>query len=334
MNICTTATRALASSVFAMAGASALAQHPATGLGRGYPEKPVRLVVPFPPGGAADIMARQVAQKLTDALGAQFIVDNRAGAGGAIGAEYVSRAVPDGYTLLQSSASFMSINPHINTKLRYHPLTSFTPVILIGHAPNVLAEHPSLPVKSVKDLIGLAKARPGVLSFASSGTGTILHLTGEWFMQRANIRMLHVPYKGAAPAVIDTLAGQVTMLFAAYPSIAAQERAGKLKALAVTSLTRLDIAPHLPTMAEAAALPGFESNQWWGISGPAGLPAAIVTRLNAELDRILRGADIKQRFAVDGAEPDGGAPNDFAVYLRNDHGKWGEVIKTAGIKGE
>lgn len=298
-----------------------------------YPAKPVRVVVPFPPGGAADIVGRQVAQKLTDAFGAQFIVDNRAGAGGAIGAEYVSRAVPDGYTLLQSSASFMSINPHMNTKLQYHPLTSFSPVILIGHAPNVLAAHPSLPVKSVKDLIGLARARPDALSFASSGTGTILHLTGEWFMQRANIRMLHVPYKGAAPAVIDTLAGHVTMLFAAYPSIAAQARAGKLNALAITSLTRLEIAPHLPTMAEAA-LPGFESNQWWGISGPAGMPAAIVARLNAEFDRILHGADIKQRFAADGAEPDGGTANDFAVYLKNDYGKWGKVIKTAGIKGE
>ena len=298
-----------------------------------YPAKPVRIVVPFPPGGAADIMARQVAQKLGDALGAQFIVDNRAGAGGAIGAEYVSRAVPDGYILLQSSASFMSINPHMNARLQYHPLTSFSPVILIGHAPNVLATHPSLPVRSVKDLIGMARARPDALSFASSGTGTILDLTGERFIQRAKIRMLHVQYKGAAPAVVDTLAGQVTMLFAAYPSIAAQARTGKLNALAITSLKRLDIAPHLPTMAEAA-LPGFESNQWWGISGPAEMPEPIVIRLNAELDRVLRGADIKQRFAADGAEPDGGTATEFAVYLKNDHEKWGKVIRTAGIKGE
>ena len=297
-----------------------------------YPEKPVRLVAPFPPGGALDIMARHVTQKLSEAFGMQFIVDNRGGAGGAIGTENVARSAPDGYSLLFSSTSAMSINPHIN-KVQYDPLTSFSSVIMIGYAPEVLVVHPSVPVKTVKDLIAIAKARPEALSFASSGVGTIIHVTAEMFAQRAGIKMLHVPYKGAAPAVIETVAGQVTLMFAAYPSVSGQVRAGKLKGLAITSLKRLAIAPELPTVAEAA-LPGFESNQWWAVSGPAGMPAPIVARLNSELNKVLRTDDIKKRFAVDGAEPSGGTANDLASYIRNDYEKWGRVIKSIGIKGE
>ena len=315
----------MATSVLALAAASALAQN--------YPEKPVRMVVPFPPGGAADIVARHAAQKLTEALGAQFIVDNRAGAGGAIGTDYAAHAAPDGYTLINASSSSMSINPHIGAGTPYDPLRSFTPVILIGYAPNVLVVHPSVPAKSVKELIAIAKARPNALNIASNGSGTISHLTAELFMQRAGIRMVHVPYKGSAPATIDLMAGQVSMLFAAYPSVSTQVQAGKLKALAVTSAKRIEIAPQLPTVAEAA-LPGFESSQWWGLYGPAGLPGPIVTRLNSELNKILRTADIKKRFAADGAEPGSGTPNDLAVYLKNDYEKWGKVIRAAGIKAE
>lgn len=309
----------------AMASVAALAQM--------YPAKPVRVVVPFPPGGAADIVARHVTQKLSVAFNTQFIVDNRAGAGGAIGTDFIAHAAPDGYAMLMASSSTMSINPHIGAKSPYDPITSFTPVILIGYAPNVLVVHPSVPAKSVKELIAIAKARSDALSYASNGTGTLSHLTGELFMQRAGIKMLHVPYKGAAPAVIDVIAGQVSMLFAAYPSVSTQERAGKLKALAVTSAKRIEIAPQLPTVAEAA-LPGFESSQWWGFYGPAGLSEAIVTRLNVELNKILRTADIKQRLAADGAEPGAGTPNDLATYLKNDYEKWGRVIVKAGIKGE
>ena len=291
-----------------------------------YPDKPVRAVVPFPPGGAADIVARHVAQKLSESLGVQMIVDNRAGAGGAIGAEYVSRAAPDGYTLLLASSSAMSINPHVMAKPTYDPLRSFAPIGLIGYSPNVLVVHPSVPARSVKELIALARSHPESLSFGSNGTGTLSHLTGELFMQRAGVRLLHVPYKGAAPAVIDTVAGQISMLFAAYPSIAGQARAGKLRAMAVTSAKRVSVAPELPTIAEAA-LPGFESTQWWGAYGPAGLPAAIVTRLNTELDRILRTEDIRKRFSHDAVEPAGGSPEDLARYLKDDYGKWGKVIR-------
>ena len=298
-----------------------------------WPEKPVRVVVPFPPGGAADIVARQVVQGLSASFGTQFIVDNRAGAGGAIGADNIARAQPDGYSLLFASSSALSINPHIMAKTPYDALRDFTPILLIAHAPNVLVVHPSVPAKSVKELIAVAKTRPGALNFASNGAGTLSHLTGELFMQRAGVRMVHVPYKGAAPAVIDTIAGNVSLLFAAYPSVSAQERSGRLRALAVTSAKRAQIAPNLPTVAESG-LPGFESSQWWGLYGPAGLPAAIVTRLNAETNKVLRGAEVIKRLAADGAEPAGGTPAALASYHKADYERWGKVAKAAAIKPE
>ena len=300
---------------------------------QGYPEKPVRVVVPFPAGGAADIVARQVAQGLSASFGTQFIVDNRAGAGGAIGSDNVARATADGHTLLFASSSAMSINPHIGAKSPYDALRDFTPIVLIGHAPNVLVVHPSVPARTVKELIAVARAKPGALNFASNGAGTLSHLTGELFMQRAGVRMVHVPYKGAAPATVDTIAGNVSLLFAAYPSISGQERTGRLRALAVTSARRAAVAPNLPTVAESA-LPGFESSQWWGLYGPAGLPAAIVSRLNAETNKVLKGAEVVRRLAADGAEPAGGTPAALASYHKADFERWGKVVKAAGIKPE
>ncbi|MGZ8269303.1 MAG: Bug family tripartite tricarboxylate transporter substrate binding protein [Burkholderiales bacterium] len=296
-----------------------------------YPEKPVRVIVPAPAGGALDIVARTLTQKLSDAFGAQFIVDNRGGAGGAIGAEAVARAAPDGYTLLITSSSAVSINPHFAPK-PLDPLRSFSPIVLVGSSPNVLVAHPSLPARSVKDLIAIAKARPDALAFASNGSGTLSHLTGALFMQRAGVKMLHVPYKGAAPAVIDTVAGNVSVLFAAFGSVSAQERAGKLRGLAVTSLKRAAIAPQLPTVAET--LPGFESTQWWGVYGPAGLSGEIVNRLNAELNKILRMADVQKRLAAEAAEPAGGMPGELAAYHKADFEKWGKVVRSAGVKAE
>jgi len=313
--------------------ATALVAVSAAAVAQTYPEKPVRTIVPFPPGGAADIVARHVAQKLSESFGVQFIVDNRAGAGGAIGAEAAARSPADGYTLLFASSSAMSINPHIMAKASYDPLKSFSYLGLIGHSPNVLVVHPSVPARNVKDLIALARSKPESLAYGSNGSGTLSHLTGELFMQRAGIKLLHVPYKGAAPAVIDTVAGQVSVLFAAYPSIAGQARAGKLRAMAVTSAKRVGVAPELPTVAEAA-LPGFESTQWWGAYGPAGLPAAIVSRLNAELNKVLRTDDMKKRLAPDAVEPAGGTPDDLARYLREDFEKWGKVVKSAHIRAE
>jgi tripartite-type tricarboxylate transporter receptor subunit TctC len=297
-----------------------------------YPERPVRLVVPFPPGGAIDIMARQTAQKLGEALEAQFIVDNRSGAGGAIGTENVARSAPDGYSLLFASTSPMSINPHIN-KVAYDPIASFTSIAMVASSPQLLVVPPSLPARSVRELIAMAKARPGALSFGSSGVGTIIHVTTEMFAERAGIKLLHVPYKGAAPAVVDTISGQVTMLFAAYSSVSSQVRAGKLRALAITSHERLPLAPEIPTVAESG-LPGFESNQWWALAGPAGLPGGVVNRLNTELNKILKTAEVRKRFAADGAQAVGGTPQALAAYIRNDYDKWGAVIRTVGIKAE
>ncbi|MES2562143.1 MAG: tripartite tricarboxylate transporter substrate binding protein [Pseudomonadota bacterium] len=298
-----------------------------------YPEKPVRVIVPFPPGGAADIVARQIAQGLTTNLGAQFIVDNRGGAGGAIGTEAAGRAAPDGYTLLFASSSVLSINPHLGIKAPYDVLRDFTPIALMGFAPNVLVIHPSVPAKSVKELIAISKSRPGALNYASNGAGTLSHLTAELFMQRAAIKMVHIPYKGAAPATIDTMAGNVSVLFAAYPSVSAQERSGRLRALAVTSARRVAVAPHLPTVAESA-LPAFESSQWWGLYGPAALPAAIVNRLNTESNKVLKTPEVIKRLAADGAEPGGGTAQALADYHRADFEKWGKVVKAAGIKPE
>ena len=312
---------------FALALTLAAAAHAQT-----YPEKPVRMIAPFPPGGAADIVARQVAQGLSANMGAQFIVDNRAGAAGAIGAEAVARAAADGYTLLFTSSSAISVNPAIS-KLSYDPLRDFTPVALIGFAPNVLAVHPSVPAKTVKELIGVAKSKPGALNYASNGAGSLSHLTAELFMQRAGIRMVHVPYKGAAPAVVDTIAGNVSLLFAAFPSVIAQARQGRLRMLAVTRVKRSEAAPELPTIAEAA-LPGFESGQWWGLYGPAALPAAIVSRLNGETNKVLRTAEVRKRLAADGAEPAGGTPQELATYHRADYEKWVKVAKASGVKPE
>jgi len=298
-----------------------------------YPEKPVRVVVPATAGGALDVVARQLMQKLGERLNAQFIVDNRGGAAGAIGAENVARAATDGYTLMFASSSVLAINPTLGAKTTYDILRNFAPIILVGYAPNVLAVHPSLPARTVKELIAIAKAKPGTLAFASNGAGTLSHLTAALFMQQARIEMLHVPYKSASPAVIAAAAGEVPVIFSAYPSVSTQIQAGKLRGLAVTSAKRIAAAPALPTIAEAA-LPGFESTQWWGFYAPAGTPADIVSRLNREMNLILATADTRKRLAAEGAEPAGGSPADLGAYHRADYERWEKVIRAAGIKAD
>jgi tripartite-type tricarboxylate transporter receptor subunit TctC len=298
--------------------------------GQGYPEKPIRVVVPFPAGGAADIVARHVTTRLSGIIGQQIVVDNRGGAGGAIGADNAARAAPDGYTLLFASSSVLSINPHLGAKTNYDVLRSFTPIVLIGHAPNVLTVHPSVPAKSVKELIAVARAKPDALAYASNGAGTLSHLTGELFSQRAGVKMLHVPYKGAAPAVIDTVAGNVSVLFAAFPSVSSQARAGRLRALAVTSAKRIAIAPELPAVAETVK--GFESSQWWGFYGPVGLPAPVIEKLNSASNKVLSGDDIKKALALDGAAPAGGTPAELAAFHKADYDKWGAVMTKAGLR--
>jgi tripartite-type tricarboxylate transporter receptor subunit TctC len=297
-----------------------------------YPAKPVRVIVPFPPAGAADIVARAITQEMSKAWGAQVVVDNRAGAGGLIGAEQAARAAPDGYTLLFASASPMTVSPHLTAKPPYHPLKDFTPIILIGFSPNVLMVHPSLPAQSMKALIALAKSRPGQINYASNGVGTLSHLAAELIKFQAGINLVHVPYKGGAPAMIDTVAGHCSVFIAAYPTVAGQMRAGRLRAIAVTSAKRLDLAPELPTVAET--LPGFEAMQWWGAYGPVGLPAELVSKLNADIGKALLSTEVKQRLAADAAEPGGGSPRELAAYLKTDYERWGRVVKASGIRAD
>jgi len=301
-----------------------------TAAAQSYPVKPVRVIVPFPPAGGTDLFARLVAQKLSTALGQQFLTDNRSGAGGMIGSEAAARAAPDGYVLLITSSSTHSINPHLTRKPLYDALRDFSPVIVIAQAPNVLVAHPSLPVRSVKELIAFAKSRPGEINYASNGSGTLSHLTGELFKLRAGINMVHIPYKGGPPAVTDVMAGQVSVLFAAFPTVIGQVRAGRLRALAVSGAKRASAAPELPTVAET--LLGFESSQWWGMFAPATTPAAIVNRLNTEIEKFLRDTEMQERFAANGAEAVGGTPAWFADFLKADYEKWGAVVKKTGIK--
>lgn len=301
-------------------------------LAQPYPAKSIRVVAPFPPSGGTDLFARALAQKLGTVFGQQVIVDNRSGAGGMIGSDMVARATPDGYTLLVTSSSTHSIAPHITRKPLYDPLRDFAPVIAIASAPNLLVVHPSLPVRTVTQLIDLAKARPGAINYASNGAGTLSHLTGELFKLQTGTNLAHIPYKGGPPAVIDLVAGQVSVLFTAIPTAVTQVRAGRLRAIAVTGLKLVDAIKEVPTVAET--VPGFESSQWWGMFAPPGTPADIIDRLNAEVGRMLVDAEVKARFANEGADSIGGSPREFAAYLKADYEKWGKVVKEAGIRPE
>lgn len=298
-----------------------------------YPEHPVHVITPFPAGGAADVVLRLVTQKLSESLGAPFVVENKAGAGGGIGSLLVAKAEPDGYTLLLTSSSAMSINPLLAEKALYNPLSDFTPIVLIGSSPNVLVVNTKEPINTLSDLIALAKAKPNALSFASNGAGTLSHLTGELFNQYAGVNMLHVPYKGAAPAVADTIGGQVNALFAAYASVNGMVKAGKLKMIGVTSLKRMEITPEVPTLNESG-LKGFESNQWWGLYGPPRLSTSVVQLLNSEMNKVLSNKDNKKRFAEESIELMGGTPAQLTQYLKTDYAKWEKVIKNANIKNQ
>lgn len=322
-------TRWCASMIAALAAWPAAAQLPSPG---SYPAKAVRVIVPFPAAGGTDLFARAISQKLSATLGQQFVVDNRSGAGGAIGCDLVAKAQPDGYTLLITSSSTHSINPHLARKPLYDALRDFAPVAHIASAPNLLVVHPSLPVRSVKELVALAKARPGQLNYASNGTGTLSHLTGELFKLRTGTQLVHVPYKGGPPALIDLVSGQVAALFTAVPTAAVHMRAARLRAVAVTGEKRLELMKDVPTIGET--IPGFESSQWWGFFAPAGVSADLVAKLNGEVEKILRDAEVRSRFTAEGAEAAGGAPADFAVFFKTDYEKWRKVVAEAGIRPE
>jgi tripartite-type tricarboxylate transporter receptor subunit TctC len=298
-----------------------------------YPTHPIRMIVPFPPGGATDIITRIIGQKLSEQLGQSVVIDNRPGAGGAIGSEAAAKSPPDGYTLLMATTSTHSIGPTLNPKTPYNVEKDFIPVSQVALATNVLVISPVVNASSVKELIELAKKQPGKLNFASSGNGTIVHLTGELFRSTAGIDIVHVPYKGTALSIPDLLSGNVAMIFDNIVSAQPNLKAGKLKALAVTSKARSSLMPELPTVAESG-LPGFESDTYFGVFAPAGTPKAIVDKLSAELRRAVTSPEVKEALARQGAEPVGSTPEQFAATIRSETDKWAKLIKQVGVKVE
>lgn len=296
-----------------------------------YPSKPVRMIVPFAPGGGLDISTRLIGQKLTEKWGQNIVVDTRPGAATIVGTEIASKAAPDGYTLLMITTTF-AINPGLYPKLPYDPVKHFMPVTQLNSQPNVIVVAPSFAARSVKDLIAAAKAKPGELTFASPGAGSAPHLSAEMFQRQAGVTMIHVPYKGIPPAVTDVLGGRVAMLFTTTISAAPHIKAGKLRAVAITSAKRQSSMPEVPTIGET--LPGYRAEAFQGMVAPAGVPQAIVNMISAEIARIVQLPDVAQRFQLDGAEPVGSTPKEFAAFLKAEMQKWSKVIKDAGIKPE
>jgi len=320
--------------VFAIATAlalGALAAVPFAAAQGTYPTKPVRIVVPFPAGGTTDILARAAAQRLTETLGQSVVVDNRPGAGGNIGAELVAKAPPDGHTLLMGTVGTHAINASLYAKMPYDHIRDFAPIILVAGVPNVLVVHPSVPVNSVQELIAYAKANPGKLNFASSGSGTSIHLSAELFKTMAGVHMAHVPYKGSAPAVTDLLGGQVQLMFDNLPSALPHIKAGKLKALAVTSATRAPALPDVPTIAESG-LVGFDATSWFGLLAPAGTPQPIIARVNGDVAKWLATAEAKEKMAGLGANSAGQSTDEFVRHIAAETSKWAKVVKDSGAK--
>ena len=322
--------RRLAVAFFAViiaAGATPLA----IAAGEAYPSRPIRLVVPFPAGGPLDVVARAIGQKLTDAWGQPVIIDNRPGAGGNIGADLVAKSAPDGYTILEGALSTHAVNVSLYSKLPYDPIRDFAPITLVAVTPNVLVLNPSVPANSVQELIAYAKAHPGKLSFGSGSNGSAGHLAGEAFKAEAGVDMVHIPYKGGAPAMQALLAGDTQLMFDNLSNSTPQLKAGKIKALAVTTAKRSALAPELPTLAEAG-LPGLDIYTWWGFLAPAGTPKEIIAKWNAEVTRILVTPEMKAFFAQQGAEPAPTSPEEFSALIRREITKYAKIVKDSGAK--
>ena len=311
---------------WALASAAASLAHAQT-----FPAKPVRIVVAFPPGGPSDYAARVVSLKLVESVGQQFVVDNRPGAGGALGTELVARAAPDGYTLLIGNTGTLAVLPHLQAKIPYDAMRDFTAITNLIGGPSFLLTHPSVPVKNLRELLELARKRPGQLTYASAGVGQISHMNGELLKQLARIDLLHVPYKGTGPVMPEMLGGQVSMTFSTSIDNLQFVKTGRLRGMAVTGKERLAVAQELPTMAESG-LPGFESLNWNGIVGPAGMPVDVVTRLHREIVRAINLPDIKEKVAAQGNFVIGDTPEQFSAYIRAESEKWARVVKQGNIR--
>jgi len=296
-----------------------------------YPSKPIRLIVPFPPGGGNDVIGRAMAQKLTERLGQQVVVDNRAGANGIVGLQALMQSAPDGYTLGVGAAGPMAVNPSLYEKLPYDPVKDFTAISNMVNFPLLLVAHPSLPAKNVKELIALAKAKPGTIYFSSPGSGNSGHLAGELFNTMAGVKTVHVPYKGQGPALADLLAGQVQLLYSSIPSVMPHVQSGRLRALAIGSARRIPSLSEVPTIAESG-VPGYEAYSWVGMIGPAHMPRELTQRLSREINEALKQKDFNDKLNSEGALPDGDTPEQFTAYIKAEIDKWGAVVRSANIK--
>lgn len=308
----------------------AFASIPALCSAQAYPTKAVRLIIPFAPGGANDILGRMIGNKLSESMKQQFIIDNRAGAGGTIGAELAAKSPPDGYTLVIGHIGTLAVNPTLYKKLPYDPLRDFQAISLFAKVASVMVIHPSLPVKSVKELIALAKRQPGALVYGSGGNGGAGHLATEYFKLMAKVNMGHIPYKGTGPALVDLLSGQTQMVFAGVPGAVAHINSGRLRALGVSTANRLPALPDVPTVGET--LSGYEATQWYGVLAPAKTPAPVVSRLNKEIGDSLKDPKMLERLVAGGSEPFASTPQEFADYIKSEIDRWAPVIKAAGIQ--
>jgi tripartite-type tricarboxylate transporter receptor subunit TctC len=315
---------------FVLMGLAACGHALAQSGGHPYPTGPVRIVVPFPAGGGVDTTGRLVGQKLAEALGKQFLIDNRPGANGMIGSEIVAKSPRDGYTLMVNGANFVT-TPSLYSKVTYDPIKDFEPVSLLSLAPNVLVVHPSLPAKSVKELVALAKARPGQVNFAGSGSGSTPHLAAELFNTLANVKMVHVPYRGTSPAIVGLMSGEASVMFMPTTNAVQLVKSGRLRALAVTSRVRISALPALPTVAESG-IKGYESSQWYGMLAPAGTPADILNLLNSHVMKIMQAPDMKQRMLDSGNIAVGNTREAFRSDLKTEFDKWARVIKQSGAR--
>jgi tripartite-type tricarboxylate transporter receptor subunit TctC len=304
----------------------------AQGVAQPYPSKPIRVIVPYPPGGVVDVIARSVGERMTQTIGQPSVIENRVGAASAIGTELVARAAPDGYTLIVASPAHTT-NISLNSKLTWHPIRSFAPVAMVGVIPNAILVHPSMPAKTLAEFISHAKANPGKINYASAGAGSSVHLAAELLQQMAQIKMVHIPYKGQPEAVTALITGEVSMMPLTMALAKARVQAGQARALAVTTPKRSSALPDLPTVAESG-YPGYEVSTWFGYLAPAGTPPEVVNKLNAEINAALKHPDVEKRLVALGAELDPGTPQAFGAYLEADMTRWARVIKQAGIKSD
>ena len=304
--------------------------------GQSYPNRPLRIIVPFTPGGSSDVLARAIGQELSKALGQPVIIENVPGAGGALGGERAAKSSPDGYTLFMAHLGTLAVNPWLYPKLGYDPLKSFTPVAWVARVPNVLVVNPSVPAVSLAELVALAKSKPGQIAYGSGGNGSAAHITMEFLKVQTGMSILHVPYKGTAPSVTDLLAAQVQLLFTGAPALLQHIKAGKMRALAVSSPKRLAVLPDVPTIAESgvSGTSGFEADQWYGLVAPAGTPPEIATLLNRQVNKALESQEVRTRFAAEGAEPTPSTPQAFGQLIASELGRWEKVVKTARITAE